>query len=69
MESSVYTVDQSAVSSLAKHGESYFWAVYGFMKGPIAALGVYENIKLQKLVAVAPAPTLFTTSANQHGFH
>ena len=29
--------------SLAKHGDAYFSAVYGFTKDPIAAPGPYEN--------------------------
>ena len=34
---------QSGRCCPAKHGGAYFWAVYGFMKDPIAAPGPYEN--------------------------
>ena len=34
---------QSGRSSPAKHGDAYFSAIYGFMKDPIAAPGLYEN--------------------------
>ena len=34
---------QSGRCSLAKHGDAYFLAVYGFMKDPIAAPGPCEN--------------------------
>ena len=34
---------QSGRSSPVKHGDSYFSAVYGFMKDLIAAPGPYEN--------------------------
>ena len=34
---------QSGRSSPAKHGGAYFSAVYGFMKDPIGAPGLYEN--------------------------
>ena len=34
---------QSGRSGLAKHGGAYFSAVYGFMKDPIDAPGLYEN--------------------------
>ena len=58
---------QSGRCSLAKHGDAYFSAVYGFMKDPIAAPGPCENQEFQKLVGIAPAPTLFTTSTKHHG--
>ena len=60
---------QSVASSLAKHGGAFFSAVYGFMKDLIAAPGPYENQEPQKLVAIASATTLFTTSATHHGSH
>ena len=34
---------QSGASSPAKHGDAYFSAVYGSIKDPIAAPGLYEN--------------------------
>ena len=58
---------QSGASSRAKHGGAYFSAVYGFMKGPIAAPRLYENQEDYELVAIAPAPTLFTTSTKHCG--
>ena len=36
---------QSRRSGPAKHGDAYFSAVYGFMKDPIAAPGLYENVR------------------------
>ena len=44
-------------------------AVYGSIKDPMAAPGLYETLETPKLVGIAPAPTLFTTSAKRHGFH
>ena len=58
---------QSGASSLAKHGGAYFSAVCWSMQDLIAAPGPYENQEPQKLVGIASAPTLFTTSTKHHG--
>ena len=42
-ETHFYDMVQSGRCSLAKHGDAYFLAVYGLMKDPIAAPGLYEN--------------------------
>ena len=60
---------QSGASSLAKQGGAYFSAVCGSIQDPIAAPGPYENQEPQKLVGIASAPTLFTTSTKHHGSH
>ena len=59
----------SGVSSQAKHRGAYFSAVYGSIKDPMAPPVPYETLEPPKLVGIATAPTLFTTSAKHHGFH
>ena len=59
----------SGRSSRAKNGGAYFSAVYASIKDPMAPPGPYETLEPPKLVGIAPAPTLFTTSAKHHGFH
>ena len=58
---------QSGASGLAKNGGAYFSAVYGSIKDLMAAPGLYETLEPPKLVGIATAPTLFTTSAKHHG--
>ena len=58
---------QSGASSLAKHGGACFSAVCGSIQDPIAAPGPCENQEFYKLVGIASAPTLFTTSTKHHG--
>ena len=64
---SVFFKVQSGASSRAKHGGAYFSAVYGSIKDPMAAPEPYETLEPPKLVGIATAPTLFTTSAKRHG--
>ena len=60
---------QLATSSRVIHRGAYFSVVYGSIKDPMAAPGLYETLEPPKLVGIAIAPTLFTTSAKHHGFH
>ena len=58
---------QFGASSPAKHDGAYFSAVYGSIKDPMAAPGLYETLEPPKLVCIATATTLFTTLAKHHG--
>ena len=49
--------------------EQYFSAVYGSMKDPIAAPGPCEPQECCIKFGIIPAPALFTTSGEHHGYH
>ena len=58
---------QLGSSSRAKHGGAYFSAVFGRKFNPTTVLRPCQPLACYWRVAIAAAPTLFTTSAKHYG--
>ena len=58
---------QLGSSSRAIHGGAYFSAVFGRKFDPTTVLRPCQPLACYWRVGIAPAPTLFTTSAKHHG--
>ena len=58
---------QLGSSSRAIHGGAYFSAVFGRKFNPTTVLRPCQPLACYWRVGIAPAPTLFTTSAKHHG--